>query len=131
MCGLISPWMGHWSITHISLYLEGHGVVDVGQMKLFQEALVLTPKESDIRYAEQNHGESFQAQAKRPADFIPCTRCKEAKEDMITSDSSVIYYRVSFIFNAVSLKEITFHCEQQFVHSSRLTKSTLKSYIGI
>lgn len=84
-------------------------------MELFQEALVLTPEESDIRYAEQNHGESFQAQAKGPADFILCARCKEAKEtrSLLTH---ALFITVSFIFNAVSLKEITFHCEQQFVH---------------
>lgn len=65
---------------HISPYLKCHGVVDVGQTELFQEALVLAPEESDIRYAEQNHGESFQTQAKGPADFIPRARCKEVKE---------------------------------------------------
>lgn len=65
--------------TFIHSYLKGHRVIDVGQGELFQEALVSAPEESDIRYAEQNHSESFQAQAKRPADFIPSTRCKEIK----------------------------------------------------
>lgn len=41
-------------------YLKGDRLIDVRQAELLQEAFVLAPEQSDIRDAEQNHGEPLQ-----------------------------------------------------------------------
>ena len=57
--------------------MEGDWVVDAGQAKLLQEAVVLAPEEADVRDPVQHHGQALQAQSKCPAHLVTHSRWKK------------------------------------------------------
>lgn len=64
-------------IIYILFYLEFYFLPNVRHNKLFQEAFIFTPEQSDVRDIVQDHGQPLQTQAKCPANFILSTSCNK------------------------------------------------------
>lgn len=75
-------------------YLEDDGLVDVRQAELLEEAFILAPEKSDIRDAEQNHGQPLQPQTKRPTHLIPSTSCRRNQQLSGKTTGFIIWHSV-------------------------------------